>query len=165
MCGSLILEALWEKVTRLITSTDCVCRKPPIKLHAMVVISSCRVLLIECMGLGFCFTETQSQQRHHHVGHKWNLCWWRGWLSPRRCPIMCTSVFINLNGCIASASSVPSGIRSMKRMTFALLMPSHVYVYLHLLQQLCPIRLVSAQQQCVWSHCEGTCQWSSHLAS
>jgi hypothetical protein len=54
---------------RLITSTEQVCRKPPIKLRVMVVVSS-RIVLLVLMkwcsmdGLhdesGFCIAETQS---------------------------------------------------------------------------------------------------------
>jgi hypothetical protein len=78
---------------------------------------------------------------------------------------MYTPVFIYLNGCVAFASSVPSSVRSMKMMTFALSVPSQMYAGLHLLEQLCLLRLIGAQQQCVRSRCEGTCRWSSDLAS
>jgi hypothetical protein len=58
---------------------------------------------------------------------------------------ICRSSFTQ-NGCAAFASSVPSGIRSMKRMTFALSVPSHVYASIHLLERMCHLRLVSAQR-------------------
>jgi hypothetical protein len=50
---------------------------------------------------------------------------------------MYTPVFIYSNGCVTFASSVPSGVRSMKMMTFTLSVRSHVYADLHLFEQLC----------------------------
>jgi hypothetical protein len=42
---------------------------------------------------------------------------------------------------------------------------SHIYVDIHLLEQLCRLHLIGAQQQCVRSSCEGMCRWSSDLTS
>jgi hypothetical protein len=49
-----------------------------------------------------------------------------------------------LNGCAVFTSSVPNSVQSMKMMTFALSVSSHVYPGLHLLEQFCCLRLIGA---------------------
>jgi hypothetical protein len=50
----------------------------------------------------------------------------------------------------------------MKRMTFALSVPIHVYVGLHLLKRICGLRLVGAQQQHVQLRLQMRCWWNSN---
>jgi hypothetical protein len=133
-----------RELTRLITSTERVYRKPPIKLRVMIVMSSRKMLNVFAYEVDSCIVETQSLQRHRHIRCKQDTLIKRMTFASR-CPIIYTPVFIYSNGCAAFASSVPSSVWSMKRMTFALSVPSHVYANLHLLERLCCLRLVGTQ--------------------
>jgi hypothetical protein len=49
----------------------------------------------------------------------------------------------------------------MKRMTYASSVPSHVYVGVHLLERMCHLRLVSAQQH-VQLRLQMGCRWNNN---
>jgi hypothetical protein len=75
------------------------------------------------------------------------ICWWRVWLLPHWCQVIYTPVFIYSNGCAAFASSVPYSVQSMKKDDFSpLSVPSHMYVGLHLLKQICRLCLIGAKR-------------------
>uniref|UniRef100_A0A0A8XRP1 Uncharacterized protein n=1 Tax=Arundo donax TaxID=35708 RepID=A0A0A8XRP1_ARUDO len=55
----------------------------------------------------------------------------------------------------AIATSGVNGILLVKGMTFASLVPSHMYACLHQHGRMCHLCLVGARQRCVQSHCLG----------
>jgi hypothetical protein len=135
-----------------ITSTERVCRNRLIKLCVMVIMSSCRVLLVSikymmCCGWnasGWLLYYRNSVMKHHcHTGCKRDVLMKRITFTSSVPSHVYAGLHL-LKWMCAFTSSVPSGVQSMKRMTFALLVPSHVYPGLHLLELFCCLHLISA---------------------